>query len=121
MSDILTDVKKATGLSHEAIAALRTKIRGDLIQPGDPLYDSARKVYNAMIDKHPALIVRCVDTADVSSAVEFGCEQGLDIAVRGGSHSGPGLSNVEGGLVIDLSLMRGIHVEQADKPVRGGG
>ena len=118
MSDILTDVKKATGLSQEAIAALRTKIRGDLIQPGDPLYDTARKVYNAMIDKHPALIVRCVDTADVSSAVEFGYEQGLDIAVRGGSHNGPGLSSVEGGLVIDLSRMRGIHVDLEKKTVR---
>ena len=118
MSDLQTDVKKATGLSTEAIAALRMKIRGDLIQPGDPLYDTARKVYNGMIDKYPALIVRCVDTADVSSAVEFGCEQGLDVAVRGGSHNGPGFATVEGGLVIDLSRMRSIRVDPDAKTVR---
>ena len=118
MSDLQTDVKKATGLRTEAIAALRTKIRGDLIQPGDPLYDTARKVYNGMIDKYPALIVRCVDTADVSSAVEFGCEQGLDVALRGGSHNGPGLATVEGGLVIDLSRMRSIRVDPDEKTVR---
>src|SRR4030066_2230814 len=118
MSDIQTDVKKATGLSTEAIAALRVKIRGDLIQPGDPLHDTARKVYNGMIDKYPALIVRCVDTADVSSAVEFGGEQGLDVAVRGGSHNGPGFATVEGGLVIDLSRMRSIRVDPDEKTVR---
>ena len=118
MSDIQTDVKKATGLSTEAIAALRMKIRGDLIQPGDPQYNSARKVYNGMIDKYPALIARCVDVADLISVVEFGCEQGLDLAVRGGSHNGPGLGTVEGGLVIDLSRMRGIRVDPEEKTVR---
>ena len=118
MSDLQTDVRKATGLKMDAIAGLRTKIRGDIIQPGDPQYDTARKVYNAMIDKHPALIVRCVDVADVSNAVNFGCEQGLDIAVRGGSHNGPGFGTVEGGLVIDLSRMRGIRVDPEAKTVR---
>jgi FAD/FMN-containing dehydrogenase len=118
MSDLQTDVKKATGLKMEAIAGLRSKIRGELIQPSDPQYDTARKVYNAMIDKHPALIVRCVDVADVSSAVEFGCEQGLDIAVRGGSHNGPGFGTVEGGLVIDLSRMHGIRVDPEKKTIK---
>ena len=118
MSDLQTDVRKATGLKMDAIAGLRTKIRGDIIQPGDPQYDTARKVYNAMIDKHPAIIVRCVDAADVSNAVNFGCEQGLDIAVRGGSHNGPGFGTVEGGLVIDLSRMRGIRVDPEAKTVR---
>ena len=118
MSDLQTDIKKATGLSMDAIAGLRTKIRGDIIQPGDPHYDTARKVYNAMIDRHPALIVRCVDVGDVISAVDFGCENGLDIAVRGGSHNGPGFGTVEGGLVIDLSRMRGIRVNPEEKTVR---
>ncbi len=118
MSDLQTEVRKATGLKMDAIAGLRTKIRGDIIQPGDPQYDTARKVHNAMIDKHPALIVRCVDVADVSNAVNFGCEQGLDIAVRGGSHNGPGFGTVEGGLVIDLSRMRGIRVDPEEKTVR---
>ncbi len=121
MSDIQTDVIKASGLSMEAVAALRMKVRGDIIQPGDPQYEMARKVYNAMIDKHPALIVRCVDAADVSSAVVFGHEQGLDVAVRGGSHNGPGFGTVEGGLVIDLSRMRGVRVDPEEKTVRVAG
>jgi FAD/FMN-containing dehydrogenase len=118
MSEMQTDVNKVTGLSTDAITALRKKIRGDLIQPGDHQYDEARKVYNAMIDKRPALIIRCVDAADVSSAVAFGCDQGLDIAVRGGSHNGPGFGVVDEGLVIDLSRMRGIWVEPDKRTVR---
>ena len=118
MSYLQTDVKKATRLSMESIAALRTKIRGDIIQPGDPQYETARKVYNAMIDKRPALIVRVVDVADIISAIEFGHENRLDVAVRGGSHNGPGFGTVEGGLVIDLSRMRGIRVDPDAKTVR---
>jgi len=118
MSDMQTEVKKATGLSMDAIAALRMKIRGDIIQPGDPEYDTARKVYNAMIDKHPALVVRCVDVADVSSAVGFATEQHLEVAIRSGAHNGPGFGTVEGGMVIDLSRMRGIRVDPEEKTVR---
>ena len=84
------------------LAALRAQVRGELIQPGDAQYDEARKVYNAMIDKHPALIVRCADVADVISAVNFGREQQLTVAVRGGSHNGPGFGTCDDGLVIDL-------------------
>jgi FAD/FMN-containing dehydrogenase len=120
MSDIQTEMMKATHLSDDVIAALRQKLRGDLILPGDPQYETARKVYNAMIDKHPALIVRPVDVADVSSAVNFGCDHGLDIAVRGGSHNGPGFGTVEGGLVIDLSRLRGVRVDPEAKTVRVG-
>lgn len=118
MSTMQTDVKKATALKMEAIAALRTKIRGDIIQPGDPQYEQARKVYNAMIDKRPALIVRPVDIADISTAVGFGHEHGLDVAVRGGAHNGPGFGTVEGGLVIDLSRLRGIRVDPEAETVR---
>lgn len=118
MSDLQTEVKKATHLSMDAIAALRTKIRGDIIQPGDPQYEQARKVYNAMIDKRPALILRPVDVADISSAIEFGQEHSLDVAVRGGAHNGPGFGTVEGGLVIDLSRLRGIRVDPDAKNVR---
>ena len=106
------------GLSEQAVAALRAQVRGEVIQPGDPTYDEARKVYNAMIDKHPALIVRCVDVADVISAVNFGREQHLNVAVRGGGHNGPGFGTVEDGLVIDLSRMRGVRVDPANKTVR---
>ncbi len=118
MSEMQTEMMKATAISQDALAALRMKLRGDLIQPGDPQYEMARKVYNAMIAKHPRLIVRPVDAADVSSAVAFGVEQKLEIAVRGGSHNGPGFGTVEDGLVIDLSKMRGIRVDPEEKTVR---
>ncbi|MFZ0532200.1 MAG: FAD-binding oxidoreductase [Anaerolineales bacterium] len=118
MSDMKTDAKKTTGLIQDSIAALRMKIRGDIIQPSDLQYEMARKVYNAMIDKHPALIIRPVDVADIRSAVNFGGEQGLDVAVRGGSHNGAGFGTVDGGMVIDLSRMRGIRVDPEEKTVR---
>jgi len=118
MSDLQTDIKEASDLKTDVIAGLHTTIRGDVIQPGDSQYEVARKVYNAMVDKHPAIIVRCVDAADVSSAVEFGCEMGLDVAVRGGAHNGPGFGTVEGGLVIDLSRMRSVRVDPDDQTVR---
>src|SRR3712207_6534192 len=95
----------AVTLSEEAITALRAQVRGALIQPGDPHYDTARKVYNAMIDKRPALIVCCVDVADVISAVSFARENQLTVAVRGGGHNGPGFGTCDDGLVIDLSPM----------------
>ena len=102
-------------LPQQTISEFRAQLRGELIQPDDARYDEARKVYNAMIDKHPALIAQCADVADVISAVNFSRENHLTIAVRGGGHSGPGFSSVNDGLVIDLSRMRGIHVDPTDK------
>lgn len=96
---------------------LRSSFRGELIQPGDAGYDSARKVYNGMIDKHPQLIARCVDVADVMAAVRFGRENDILTAVRGGGHSGGGLGTCDG-LVIDLSRMKGIRVDPAARRVR---
>ncbi len=118
MSTVNSNVKAATGLSDQAITALRALVRGEIIQPGDPTYDEARKVYNAMIDKCPALIVRCADAADVISAVNFAREQQLAVAVRGGSHNGPGFGTVDDGLVIDLSQMRSVRVDPGNKTVR---
>ena len=118
MSAVNSSIKEATSLSEQALAGLRAQVRGELIQPGDAQYDTARKVYNAMIDKHPALIVRCADVADVISAVNFGREQKLTVAVRGGSHNGPGFGTCDDGLVIDLSPMRGVRVDPANKTVR---
>src|SRR5690242_17211374 len=89
-------------VDDEAIEDLKTRVRGDLIRPGDAQYDEARALYNGMIDKHPALIVRCVDVADVMSAVNFAREKGLPLAVRGGGHNGPGLGSVDDGVVVDL-------------------
>ena len=97
---------------------LRGAFRGELIQPADEAYVSARKVYNAMIDKRPRLIARCVDVADVIAAVNYGRENGLLTAIRGGGHNGGGLGSCDDGLVIDLSRMKGIRVDPAARSVR---
>jgi FAD/FMN-containing dehydrogenase len=94
--------------------------RGQLIRPGDPQYDEARALYNGMIDKRPRLIARCVDVADVITAVNFGREHRMLIAIRGGGHNGPGLGSVNDGLVIDLSLMKGVRVDPSTRTVRVG-
>src|SRR2546430_374111 len=105
-------------LEETVVHDLVARLRGDLIQPGDAEYEQARKVYNGMIDKRPALIARCVDVADVVSAVNFAREHQLPLAVRGGGHSGPGLGTCDGGMVIDLSRMKGIHVDHANRTAR---
>ncbi|MHC4623819.1 MAG: FAD-binding oxidoreductase, partial [Planctomycetota bacterium] len=106
----------------EAIAEkLRASLRGELIQPGDAEYDSARKVYNGMIDRHPRMIARCVDVADVVTAVNFGREHGLLVAVRGGGHNAGGLGVCDDGLVIDLSRIRYTRVDPGEGTVRVGG
>jgi FAD/FMN-containing dehydrogenase len=97
---------------------LRTRIRGEIIQPGDAAYESARKVYNGMIDKRPALIVRSVDVADVMAAVQYGRENKMLTAIRGGGHNGGGLGICDNGLVIDLSRMKGIRVDPAARTVQ---
>jgi len=97
---------------------LKTRLRGDIIQPGDAEYDSARKVYNGMIDKRPQLIVRCADVADVIQTVLFARSKDMLVAVRGGGHNGGGLGICDGGLVIDLSRMRGRHVDPAARTMR---
>ncbi|HEX6797589.1 MAG TPA: FAD-binding oxidoreductase [Ktedonobacterales bacterium] len=105
-------------LAETAVQELKTRVRGEIIQPGDAGYEEARKVYNGMIDKRPAVIVRCVDAADVMSTVNFAREQGLALAVRGGGHNGPGLGTCDDGVVIDLSRMKGVRVDPVAKTVR---
>ena len=102
--------QNAPQLAEQAVSAFGAQLRGELIQPGDARYEDARKLYNAMIDKRPALIAGCKDVADVIHAVNFGRDNQLTVAIRGGGHNGPGLGTCENGLVIDLSRMRGIHV-----------
>ena len=102
----------------QSVDQLKSCFRGDVIQPTDANYESARRVYNAMIDKRPRLIARCVDVADVMAAVNFGRENGLLTAIRCGGHSGAGLGTCDDGLVIDLSRMKGIRVNPAAKTVR---
>ena len=102
-------------------AALKAGLRGDLVHPGDSAYNETRKLYNAMIDKKPRLIVRCVDTADVIACVNYARENDILLAVRGGGHNGPGLGSCDDGLVIDLSRMRGVRVDPATRTVQVGG
>ena len=100
---------------------LAGSLRGPLIQPTDDGYDEARRVYNAMHDRRPALIVQAADVADVIAAVNFAREQGLALALRGGGHSVPGFGTCDDGLVLDLGRMKGIRVDQAGKAVRAEG
>jgi hypothetical protein len=104
--------------AHEAF---RTKLRGDVILPGDPNYDDARKLYNAMIDKRPGIIARCVDVADVMECVNYAREGGILLAIRCGGHNGPGLGSCDGGMVIDLSRMKGVKVDPAARTAQAAG
>jgi len=105
-------------LDTQDLAALKGRFRGDLITPSDPGYEDARRLYNGMIDKRPGLIARCADAADVIAAVNFGRERSLLVAVRGGGHNGPGLGSCDGGLVIDLSGLKGVRVDPQHNTVR---
>jgi FAD/FMN-containing dehydrogenase len=102
-------------------AGLRSRIRGSVIEPGDADYDTARAVYNAMIDRRPAAIARCADAKDVQTAVGFAREQGLTVAVRGGGHNAGGLGVWDDALVIDLSDLREVSVDPASSTVTAQG
>lgn len=97
------------------LQGIRTALRGPVITAEDPAYDEARKAYNAMIDRRPAAIVRCRDAGDVREAVTAIRDQDLDIAVRGGAHSGPGLCLVDGAVTVDLSPMSGVRVDPVER------
>jgi hypothetical protein len=101
-----------------ASEAFERSFRGRLIRPSDADYDSARALYNGMIDKRPALIARCTDAADVIACVNFARETGLPVAIRGGGHNGPGLGSVDNGLVIDLSQLKSVRVDPGRRTVR---
>ncbi|MFD7159757.1 FAD-binding oxidoreductase [Kribbella sp. NPDC059898] len=94
---------------------------GRLTRPGDAGYDSGRAVWNAMVDRHPALIARCASTADVVAALRYGQDAGLELGVRGGGHSFLGLPVVEGGLLLDLSAMNTVQVDPVSRRARVGG
>ena len=113
----------ADGLPMDAthVENLRKSFRGELIQSGHAGYDAARRVWNGNIDRRPALIARCTCVADVQRAVEFASLHGLRLSVRGGGHSAPGYGTNDGGLVIDMSPMKGIHVDPRSRTVRAEG
>jgi FAD/FMN-containing dehydrogenase len=105
-------------LDEQTLETFGTQLRGRLIQPGDPDYETARRVWNGMIDRRPALIVRCAGVADVIAAVNFAREHELLVAVRGGGHNVAGNATCDGGLVIDLSPMKGVRVDPAGRTAR---
>jgi FAD/FMN-containing dehydrogenase len=100
-----------TQLSDQALAQLREQFDGPLLRPGDDGYEDARQLWNAMFDRRPALIARCTGTADVVAAVRFARGAGLEMAVRCGGHSVAGHSSTDGGVMVDLSPMRGVRVD----------
>src|SRR5215475_9776305 len=94
-----------------AVAALRAKLRGRLLHPGDEGYDNGRLIWNGMFDKKPALIACCTSPGDVIAAVNFARETGMLTAVRGGGHNSSGSGSCDGGILIDLSGMKAVHVD----------
>src|SRR5919112_132538 len=107
-----------TILEDAAVRALGDDLAGVAIAPGDADYDRARAVWNAMIDRRPAVIARCLNVSDVRTALSFAREHGLPIAVRGGGHNVAGNAVCDGGIVIDLSPMKGIHVDPRARTAR---
>jgi FAD/FMN-containing dehydrogenase len=108
-------------MSEITLAQLQERVRGEVVTPDSDAYDEARKVYNAMIDRRPRVVVRAADAGDVMAAVDFARENELDLAVRGGSHSVPGFGTCDDGVVVDLGGMRGVRVDVAKQTARAEG
>lgn len=108
----------ATGEMNTSIQSLGAGLAGSVIRRGDSDYDQARRVWNGMIDRSPAAIIRCASTADVVAAVNFAREEGLVLAVRGGGHNAAGLAVCDDGIVVDLSGMRGVTVDAEKRTAR---
>ena len=113
--------ERGVALDENAVAELQTSFSGELIQPEDEAYEQVRRVYNGMIDKHPRLIARCADVADVITIVNFARDNDILLAVRGGGHNGAGLGVCDDGLVLDLSLMNGMRVDPDARTIRAEG
>ncbi len=111
---------QATVIEKAALNELSRSLQGQLILATSSEYDGARRVWNRMIDKRPAMIVRCVDAADVSRAITLAREKELLLAVRGGGHSFPGLSTCDGGMVLDVSAMKTVSVDVKGRRVVAG-
>ena len=105
-------------MTPEKITTLKTAIAGNVILPGDATYDETRKIWNGMFDRKPAVIIRCKNVADVIHAVDFGRENKMLIAVKGGGHNSAGTAVCDDGLMIDLSLMNNVEVNASTKTVK---
>src|SRR5712692_10151856 len=110
-----------TALNQASIAELSARVSGVLLGPDESGYDDARRVHNGMIDRRPALIARCLGSADIADAVNFARTHCLDLAVRGGGHNVAGRAVCDDGLMLDLSLMKGIHVDPVRRTARAQG
>jgi FAD/FMN-containing dehydrogenase len=108
-------------LDHNAVESLRRRFRGALLRPEEEGYDEARKIWNGAIDRYPALIARCAGADDVVAAIRFAREHDLLVSVRGGGHAVAGHAVCDGGLMIDLSLMKAITVDPAARTARAAG
>jgi FAD/FMN-containing dehydrogenase len=105
-------------LEEATVGEFRAGLRGSVLRPGDAGYDEARLIHNGMFDRRPALIARCLGTADIVDAVRFARTHDLELAIRGGGHNTAGKSVCDGGLMLDLSLMKGIHVDPRNRTLR---
>jgi len=108
----------ATSIAEHAVHSLRERVRGKLVQPGDPDYDESRTIWNRTVDRKPALIVRCAAASDALEALRFATEHGLLLAVRGGGHHVAGNCLCQGGVVIDFGAMRGVEIDRATRRAR---
>jgi FAD/FMN-containing dehydrogenase len=108
----------AGGIERKSAEEFRERLRGPLLLSGDPGYDDARSIWNAMIDRRPTLIARCLGVADVVTSVNFARESGLSLSIKGGGHNISGLAVCDGGLMLDMSLMRGVWVDSASRTAR---
>ena len=115
---VITNTGASTILTEALVEEFQTSLRGPLLQPGDAGYDDARIVWNGMIDRRPALIARCAGVADVIQAVNFARDNHLLVSVRGGGHNITGYAVNDGGIVIDLSQMKSVHVDLAKSTAR---
>src|SRR6516225_3044234 len=102
-------------ISKEAIENLKSKVKGRIVLQSDSSYDEVRQIWNAMIERHPALIVRCAEADDVPPAIAFARENGLEISIRGGGHNFAGNALCDNGVLIDLSTMRRVRVDAEKK------
>lgn len=121
MVHIITLDRARASLGPADITALRNKMRGGVLLAGDAGYETARRVWNGNVDRRPALIARCASAADVQHAVSFAAGSGLLVSVRGGGHSAPGYGTNDGGMVIDLSLLKSITVDPIKRTARAEG
>src|SRR4249919_303917 len=117
----MTQPVRQSSIAPADLEALQATMRGQLLSAAEPGYDEVRKVFNGMIDRHPAVIARCAGVSDVMRALEFGVDKSLPISIRCGGHSVPGFSVCEGGIVLDLTPMSSVYVDPAAKIARAEG